>query len=178
MKKAVFAGGCFWCVEHDLKGVPGVVNATPGYSGGYAIDPNYYNHKDHREAVKVEYDNSKTNFKKITQFFLDHIDPTDSGGQFYDRGLSYKTAIFYANEEEKEIAMSLLNELNESGVYDKPMSVEVLPATTFYPAEEEHKNWAEKNPEHYEAYRRGSGHQARVERTCAVRDAKHILWKD
>jgi len=178
IKKIILAGGCFWCVEHDLRALSGVTKVTSGYSGGSTVAPNYYNHKDHREAVEVEYDSTKTSFKKLVQFFLDHIDPTDDGGQFYDRGLGYKTAIFYSTAEEKQVAVDLLQELTDSRIYDKPIVVEVLPVTPFYKAEEEHQEYAEKNPAHYAAYRRGSGRQAQVDRVCAIREEKHILWKD
>lgn len=178
MNKVIFAGGCFWCVEHDLREANGVISVTSGYSGGDTNNPTYENHKGHREVVLVEYDSSKTNFKKLTQFFLDHIDPTDSGGQFGDRGSSYKTAIFYNNEEEKNIALGLLKELDESRVYDKPNSVEVLEAKNFYKAEEYHQNYAEKNKVHYSLYRKGSGREDFINRTCAIREDKHINWKD
>ncbi len=178
MNKVIFAGGCFWCVEHDLREANGVISVTSGYSGGDTNNPTYENHKGHREVVLVEYDSSKTNFKKLAQFFLDHIDPTDSGGQFGDRGSSYKTAIFYNNEEEKNIALSLLKELDESRVYDKPNSVEVLEAKNFYKAEEYHQNYAEKNKVHYSLYRKGSGREDFINRTCAIREYKHINWKD
>jgi peptide methionine sulfoxide reductase msrA/msrB len=181
MNKVIYAGGCFWCVEHDLAGAPGVVQAVSGYIGGDEASATYMqvasHETKHREAVEVEYDPSKTNFKKLTQYFLDHIDPTDAGGQFGDRGESYQTAIYYMNDEEKSIAESLLQELDESHVYDKPVAVQVLPATQFYKAEEYHQNYAEKNPEHYAAYARGSGREAQVARTCAIREEKHIDWK-
>jgi peptide methionine sulfoxide reductase msrA/msrB len=178
MNKAIFAGGCFWCVEHDLHEAPGVVAVVSGYSGGTTLSPTYENHGDNREAVEVEFDPAVTSFKKLTQFFLEHIDPTDNGGQFADRGESYETAIYYATEEEKNIALGLLAELNESHVYDKPTVVDVLPATPFYRAEEYHQNYAEKNPDHYNAYRKGSGREDFVNRTCAIREEKHIVWKE
>ena len=178
MNKAIFAGGCFWCVEHDFHEAPGVVKVVSGYTGGSKLNPTYENHGDHREAIEVEYDLSKTSFKKLSQFFLDHIDPTDTGGQFYDRGGAYKTAIYYTTEEEKIIAEDLLKELDESKMYSKPHAVEVLQAMPFYFAEEEHQNYAAKNPEHYAAYRQGSGREDFVNRTCAIRDEKHINWKE
>jgi peptide methionine sulfoxide reductase msrA/msrB len=186
----IFAGGCFWCVEHDLKEAEGVTSVVSGYAshhpalsgtppraGGEKM-PTYMDHEGYREAVQVSYDSTKTNFTKLVQFFLDHIDPTDTGGQFGDRGTSYQTAIFYHTEEEKKIAESLLYELDDSHVYDKPHAVEVLPATTFYKAEEYHQDYAEKNPEHYARYRTGSGREDFVNRTCAIREEKHILWKE
>lgn len=178
MNKVIFAGGCFWCVEHDLEEAPGVLHVVSGYSGGTTPNPTYENHGDHREAVEVEYNPSVTSFKKLTQFFLEHIDPTDVGGQFFDRGDSYQTAIYYATDEEKEIAMNLLKELNDAHVYDKPVAVEVLPAKTFYRAEEYHQDYAKKNPAHYAAYRAGSGREDFVNRTCAIREEKHIVWSE
>ncbi len=178
MSKAIFAGGCFWCIEHDFHEAIGVVNVVSGYSGGTKNSPTYENHGDHREVVEVEYDPNKTSFKKLIQFFLDHIDPTDTGGQFGDRGGSYQTAIYYKMNNEKEIAENLLRELDESGIYDKPHAVEILPATTFYKAEEYHQNYAEKNPEHYSLYRKGSGREDFVNRTCTIREEKHINWQE
>jgi peptide methionine sulfoxide reductase msrA/msrB len=178
MNKAIFAGGCFWCVEHDFHEAPGVIHVLSGYSGGQRENPTYQDHGDHREAVEVQYDPAKTSFRKLVQFFLDHIDPTDNGGQFGDRGESYQTAIYYRNDEERKIAEDLLKELDDSKIYDKPQNVQVLPATDFYPAEEYHQNYAEKNPDHYARYRKGSGREDFVNRTCAIREDKHIDWSD
>ncbi len=178
----IFAGGCFWCVEHDLRHADGAVQSISGYSGGDASDANYMavagHSTKHREVVQVIYDPLKTNFKKLAQFFLDHIDPTDAGGQFGDRGENYKSAIYYKTEEEKEIAESLLKELDESKLYDSPVFVDVLPEMPFYPAEEYHQNYAEKNKEHYNAYRTGSGREDFVNRTCAIREEKKMKWRD
>ncbi|MES2930522.1 MAG: peptide-methionine (S)-S-oxide reductase MsrA [Patescibacteria group bacterium] len=178
MNKVIFAGGCFWCVEHDLHEAEGVLSVTSGYSGGTTPNPTYDNHGDYREAVEVEYNPSKTSFTKLAQFFLEHIDPTDEGGQFADRGASYRSAIFYATEEEKEIAENFLAELDASHIYEKPMTVEILKAGQFYKAEEYHQNYAEKNPDHYASYRKGSGREDFINRTCAIREEKHIAWSD
>ncbi len=175
---AYFAGGCFWCVEHDLGALSGVISAVSGYMGGTMLDPTYEDHGDHREAVFVTYDPAKTSFKKLVQFFIDHIDPTDTGGQFHDRGGSYRTAIFFNSAEEKEIIDGALMELDASHVYDRPHAVEVLPATRFYEAEEYHQRYAEKNPVQYSAYRQGSGREDFVNRTCQIREEKHIIWKE
>lgn len=181
-KEAIYAGGCFWCTEQDLRKVNGVIDIMPGYTGGSESDANYDDvatHKtSHREAVKVEYDDTKTSFKKITQFFLDHIDPTDAGGQFFDRGENYKTAIYFSNKNEESVAKSLLVELGESGIYDKPIAVEILPTLPFYVAESEHQNYAEKNPVRYSIYKQGSGREDFVNNVCAIRDDKKINWKD
>jgi methionine-S-sulfoxide reductase len=175
-RSVILAGGCFWCVEHDLREAQGVLSVTSGYSGGESTDPTYENHTGHREVVLVEFDDSKTTFKKVLQFFIDHIDPTDDGGQFGDRGESYKTAIFYETEEERKIAEGVLSELDRSHVYDRPSQVELLPRKAFYKAEEYHQNYAEKNQFHYSIYRKGSGREDFVNRTCQIREEKVIPW--
>ncbi len=174
----ILAGGCFWCVEHDMHEAPGVTAVTSGYSGGETTNPTYENHTGHKEVILVEYDESKTSYKKLLQFFIDHIDPTDASGQFADRGDSYKSGIFYENDEEKSIAVSVLAELDASHVYDLPHAVEVLPRAPFYTAEEYHQDYASKNPTHYMLYRTGSGREGFVNTTCAIRDEKHIEWSD
>ncbi len=176
--EALFAGGCFWCVEHDLREVPGVIDAVSGYAGNESKVPSYENHKGFMEAVEVIYDPEKTTFKKLSQFFLDHIDPTDGEGQFFDRGESYKPAIFYKTDEEKIVAESLVKELEESKIFDASIAVSVLPQAKFYKAEEYHQRYAEKNPDHYEAYKRGSGRAEFQGKTCAIRDEKRIKWRD
>lgn len=178
MNTVIFAGGCFWCVEHDLRELPGIITVTSGYSGGDIPSPTYENHSGYREAVRVVYDSSLITFKKLTQFFLDHIDPTDAEGQFADRGESYKTAIYFTTAEEKIIANELLQELDESHIYTIPHAVDVLPAQPFYEAEEYHQNYAEKNKEHYQAYRIGSGREDFINRTCSIREEKHVKWKN
>jgi len=178
-KTIIFAGGCFWCVEHDLRAVPGVIDAVSGYSGGDTPNPDYYDHGDHRESVQIMYDPSIVSFKKLCQFFLDHIDPTDPAGQFYDRGEMYRTAIYYKDQEEQKIAHDLIKELDESGVFAPlKIAVEVLPEKAFYKAEEYHQNYADKNIMHYTNYTKASGRVQFVANTCAVRDQKHIAWKD
>lgn len=177
IKSLILAGGCFWCVEHDLKEAEGVISVTSGYSGGKSDNPSYEHHSGHREVVLVEYDDKKTNYKKLLQFFIDHIDPTDTGGQFADRGESYRTGIYYENEEERTTAEEVLKELNESHVYDIPSEVDILPRKFFYKAEEYHQKYAEKNPAHYAMYRTGSGREDFVNRTCQIREEKNIPWK-
>lgn len=182
-EKVIFAGGCFWCTEHDLKSLPGVVDVIAGYSGGDFPKPNYYDvvseKTHHRECVEVTYNASIISYRKLCQFFLDHIDPTDSGGQFYDRGESYKTAIFYSNNDEKQTAYLLLRELEESGLYAPlKVAVDVLPTKPFYPAEIYHQNYAEKNSGHYAMYVKASGRARFVTQTCEIRKQKKIVWKD
>lgn len=177
-KSLILAGGCFWCVEHDLHAAKGVVTVLSGYSGGKTASPTYENHTGHKEVVLVEYDTEKITYKKLVQFFIDHIDPTDNGGQFGDRGQSYTTAIFYEDDEEKMIAEHVLKELDDSHVYDNPSQVEVLKRATFYIAEDYHQNYADKNPLRYSMYRNGSGREGFVNKTCQIRDEKHITWSE
>jgi peptide methionine sulfoxide reductase msrA/msrB len=177
-KSLILAGGCFWCVEHDLHEADGVLRVVSGYSGGESTHPTYEQHSGHREVVLVEYDDTKTTYKKVVQFFIDHIDPTDEGGQFGDRGESYTTAIFYETDDEKNIAEGVLRELDESRVHDVSSTVEVLKRMPFYQAEEYHQQYAEKNPFQYSAYRAGSGRESFVQRTCKIREEKKIHWKE
>lgn len=177
-KSLILAGGCFWCVEHDMREAHGVTSVTSGYSGGDTTNPTYENHTGHKEVILVEYDDTRINYKKLLQYFIDHIDPTDKGGQFSDRGESYTSAIFYESEPERIIAEAVIHELNTSGVYSMPSAVEILPRKPFYKAEEYHQNYAKKNPDHYNAYRVGSGREGFVNKTCAIREEKHIVWSE
>ena len=147
-------------------------------AGGETKNPTYENHHGHLEAVKVIFDSEKITFKKLCQFFLDNIDPTDAGGQFFDRGSSYQTAIFYKTDEEKKVAENLLKELDENKIFNDPVVVKILPEKEFFDAEEYHQRYAEKNPARYEAYRSGSGRADFQALTCAIRDQKKINWKD
>ena len=178
---AILAGGCFWCVEHDLRDLKGVLEVISGYSGGTTENPTYYDvvseTTGHRESVKVTYDPAVLSYRHLLQFFIDHIDPTDPEGMFADRGESYTPAIFYGTPDEQEIAESVLEELDASGVYQEPNAVSVLPRAAFYAAEEEHQNYADKNPLGYGMYRQGSGREGFVQNTCAIRADKRIDWK-
>ena len=177
-KKLLLAGGCFWCVEHDMRKASGVSEVISGYAGGESVDPSYEHHTGHKEVVEITYDTEVTSYRKILQHFIDHIDPTDTGGQFGDRGESYKTAIFYADDGEKIIAEKVLAELDDSHVYAKSHAVELLPDTAFYRAEEYHQNYAEKNAFRYSLYHQGSGREDFVNRTCQIRDEKKVKWSE
>ena len=160
-KTAIFAGGCFWCMQEPFDHVPGVVKTVVGYTGGDKSDANYSAvsaHKtQHREAIEVTYDPAATTYDKLLDAYWRNINPTQAGGQFSDHGLSYQTAIYYANEEEKKIAEASKGALGKSGKFDKPIAVEILPARPFYPAEDYHQKYYQKNPAEYEAYHVGSG---------------------
>ncbi len=179
---AILAGGCFWCVEHDLGELAGVTSVVSGYSGGSTENPTYYDVASettgHKEAVLVTYDPTVLSYRHLLQFFIDHIDPTDPGGQFADRGESYAPAIFYANPDEQAIAQAVLAELDASGVYTRPSAVKVLPRASFYTAEEEQEMFAEKHPLQYSMYHKGSGREGFVQNTCQIREDKHIPWKE
>ena len=174
----VLAGGCFWCVEHDMRSVPGVVKVISGYSGGEIPNPTYENHPGHREAILVEYDDAKTNYKKLLHFFIDNIDPTDRAGQFADRGSSYAPAIFYENSDEETVARAVIEEVAKSGVYDGPIMVDIIPRKLFYKAEEYHQDYAAKNPLRYQSYRQGSGREVFVKKVCQIRQRKKIDWSN
>lgn len=185
-KTACFAGGCFWCIEADLGKAPGVISVMSGYAGGHKANPTYAEvcseTTGHREAVMVTYDPSQTTYRDLLIYFFEHIDPTDAGGQFHDRGESYTTAIFYQEIEEKETAEDIIAKLNESNVFGAPIATLVLPYTNFYPAEEYHQNYSQKSTDHYKQYRQASGHdevvsmnQGKVARVCAIKDEDKII---
>lgn len=158
---AIFAGGCFWCMEHPFDKLEGVVDTIVGYTGGHVENPTYEEVSSgttgHLEAVKVVYDPGKISYRELLQVFWRNINPTDPGGQFVDRGPQYRSAIFYLTEEQKEEAERSKRELQESGRFSSPIVTEILPAGPFYPAEEYHQDYYRKNPLRYRFYRYGSG---------------------
>ena len=177
MKQSYFAGGCFWCVEHDFRDLDGVLDVCSGYSSDTEtiVIPSYNHHKGFSEAVRVDYDEEKISYKKLCQFFLDHIDPTDVGGQFYDRGESYKTVLYFETESEEDMGRDLINEMDKSGMFDKKIVVEIRPLLSFTEAEEYHQNYASKNSDHYMNYRIASGREKFITNTCELR--KKFPWK-
>ena len=169
LKVATFAGGCFWCTEADFEKVPGVVKVISGYTGGKKKNPTYEEVSagttGHVEAVQVYYDPSRVSYEKLLDYFWRHIDPTDSGGQFVDRGSQYRSAIFTHNEEQKRLAEKSKEALNRSGKFQKPIVTEIRPFTAFYEAEEYHQDYYKKNPLRYKFYRYGSGRDQFLEKT-------------
>lgn len=160
---AVFGGGCFWCMEPPFEQLQGVIEVQAGYSGGTKEDANYKRvsggQTDHYEAVEVLYDPQQVSYADLVEVFWRQIDPTDSGGQFADRGSHYKTAIFYRNDLEKQAATASKMNLQQSGVFDKPIVTDILPLQPFYPAEEYHQDYYRKNYSHYSSYKKGSGRE-------------------
>jgi peptide-methionine (S)-S-oxide reductase len=155
LKTAVFAGGCFWSVEHDMEHLPGVTDVVVGYAGGESKSPNYNNHEGHLEAVKVTYDPTKTSYAKLVDGFFHHIDPTDSGGQICDRGHSYTTAVFVTTEPERQAAAEVKVQVGKA--LGKAVATRVLWATPFHLGEGYHQDYAKKNPGAYNRYRIGCG---------------------
>lgn len=171
---AVFAGGCFWCTESDFEKVEGVIEAISGYTGGREKNPTYKQVSaggtGHIESVKVIYDPSKISYEQLLDYFWRHVDPTDPGGQFVDRGSQYRSAIFYANDTEKRLAEKSKQRLAGSELFNKPIVTGILPLGEFYPAEDYHQNYYKKNPIRYHYYRYGSGRDQFLKKTWA--DAK------
>jgi len=167
LSSAVFAGGCFWCVESDFDKVEGVVDTVSGYTGGELANPTYkqvsHEHTGHYEAVKVTYDPDLVSYDTLVDYFFRHVDPTDPYGQFCDKGDSYRTAIFVGNEDERAIAEAEISEIDESGVLKDPVVTRVVQASTFWPAEDYHQNYYKKNPLKYRYYRTSCGRDKRVQ---------------
>jgi len=158
---ATFAGGCFWCVESDFEKVQGVVDVVSGYTGGVEKNPTYRDvsagETGHLEAVQVRFDPTKVTYEALLDVFWRHVDPTDSGGQFVDRGLQYRTAIFYHTEEQRRMAEVSKQKLESSGRFTRPVATEILPFSVYYQAEDYHQDYYKRNPDRYKMYRRGSG---------------------
>jgi peptide methionine sulfoxide reductase msrA/msrB len=177
-RTAVFAGGCFWCTEADLEKVPGVIEAVSGYTGGHLPNPTYEQTSaggtGHVEAVKVTYDPARVSYGQLLTWFWRHIDPTDAGGQFVDRGAQYRSVIFYADEEQHRLAEASKQKLNASGHFEKPVVTEILPLGTFYRAEEYHQNYYRKNPIRYRFYRFNSGRDQFLEKVWGKQSPEAI----
>ena len=158
-KKALFAGGCFWCMEKPFAQLEGVLSVTSGYAGGTTIDPDYGNYAagGHIEVVEIVYDPRKVTYRELLDVFWRQIDPTDPSGQFVDRGHAYTSAIFYFDEEQRRLAEQSKVELAESGIFSKPIVTPIIPAVPFYPAEDFHQDYYKNNPIRYRFYRSRSG---------------------
>jgi peptide-methionine (S)-S-oxide reductase/peptide methionine sulfoxide reductase msrA/msrB len=160
-KTAVFAGGCFWCIQPAFDKAKGVIKTVVGYSGGTEPNPTYElvssEKTGHRESIEITYDPGKISYDQLLDIYWRQIDPTQADGQFTDIGPSYRAAIFYKDDEEKKIAEASKDKLARSGKFRKPIATEILPAMKFYPAEAHHQKYYQQNPEHFEALERGSG---------------------
>ena len=163
--KAILAGGCFWCMEADFEKLPGVIDVVSGFTGGTLKDPTYNgNHEGHREAVEITYDPKKISYKELLKYFWINIDPVDEKGQFCDKGQSYLSAIFVANETERAMAEGTKKEVTEK-FPDKKIYTPILEASTFYPIKGEesyHQDYYKKNPIRYKTYRWNCGRDKRL----------------
>lgn len=162
---AIFAGGCFWCIESDFDHVPGVVETISGYSGGQTTENvTYKNHvaARHREVLKIKYDPSKVSYDKLLDIFWRSVDPTDGGGQFCDRGHSYSTAVYAVNDEQAKLAKASKAKLEASKALSAPIRTEIAQAGPFFAAEDYHQDYYQKNPVRYKYYRYSCGRDARV----------------
>ncbi|MBC5636337.1 peptide-methionine (S)-S-oxide reductase MsrA [Ornithinibacillus sp. BX22] len=167
LKKATFAGGCFWCMVKPFDQWDGVHAVVSGYTGGHVENPTYEEVKTgttgHYEAVEITFDPSIISYNEILEVYWRQIDPTDAGGQFQDRGEQYRTAIFYHDEEQKAQAEASKQALAESGRFQKPIVTEILPAVTFYPAEDYHQDFYKKSEKEYKEDRAKSGRDEFIE---------------
>jgi methionine-S-sulfoxide reductase len=158
---AIFAGGCFWCIQPAFDKAKGVIKTVVGYSGGTEPNPTYKlvssEKTGYRESIEITYDPTKISYEQLLDIYWRQIDPTQSDGQFTDIGPSYRAAIFYGNANEKKIAEASKEKLAGSGKFKKPIVTEILPAMKFWPAEDYHQKYYQQNPEHFEAFEQGSG---------------------
>jgi peptide-methionine (S)-S-oxide reductase len=166
LEKAVFAGGCFWCMEHPFDEVLGVISVTSGYTGGQKNNPTYEEVSaggtGHAESVQVVYDPAKVTYEKLLNVFWHNIDPTAKDRQFCDSGHQYRSAIFYHNEEQQRLALQSKTMLEKNKTFKESVVTEIVPATEFYPAEDYHQHYYKKNPIRYQFYRSRCGRDERL----------------
>jgi peptide-methionine (S)-S-oxide reductase len=164
---ATFAGGCFWCMEAPFDKLSGVISVTVGYTGGHQAHPTYQEVSagttGHAEAVQIVYDPAKIEYQKLLEVFWRNIDPLTPDAQFCDHGSQYRSAIFYHDETQKRLAEASKAGLVESGRFNKPIVTEIVPASTFWPAEDYHQHYYVKSPVRYKFYRLSCGRDARLE---------------
>jgi peptide methionine sulfoxide reductase msrA/msrB len=169
MEKATFAGGCFWCMESPFEELEGVREVLAGYTGGHKEDPTYEEvttgKTGHYEAVQITFDPEVISYSELLDVFWRQINPTDIRGQFADRGEQYKTAVFYHSDEQKRLAEESKEKLQTSGKFQNTIVTEILPASTFYVAEEYHQDYYKKSPVRYKLYRAGSGRETYLQST-------------
>jgi peptide-methionine (S)-S-oxide reductase len=162
---AIFAGGCFWCSESDFEHLKGVLGAVSGYSGGKERNPTYdqvgHGRTGHAEVVEVTYDPKQVSYAQLVEFFFRHIDPTQTNGQFCDHGPQYRSAVFYANDAEKQVALAAKEKA--AAILKAPIATEVVARTDFWMAEDYHQDFYKKDAGHYRRYRTGCGRDARVQ---------------
>ncbi|MBF0359130.1 MAG: peptide-methionine (S)-S-oxide reductase MsrA [Magnetococcales bacterium] len=167
MERAIFAGGCFWCVEYLFDGVEGVEQTVSGYIGGHKVDPTYEEvcsgTTGHTEAVEVMFDPAKVSYEELLRIFWQNIDPTTPNRQFCDVGTQYRAGIFYLDQHQQELAEASRQQVVDSKNFPHEVVTEITPASHFYPAEDYHQNFHKTNSDHYKAYHYGSGRQRRLD---------------
>ena len=165
--KATFAGGCFWCMEPPFDKLSGVLSTISGYTGGHVVNPKYRdvasNRTGHTEVVQIEYDDDVISYRELLDVFWRNIDPLDAGGQFCDRGSSYRTGIFYHDQQQRNLAEASRSRIEGSGILGAPIVTEITELDVFYPAETYHQDYYTKNPVRYKYYRFACGRDARLE---------------
>lgn len=178
---AVFAGGCFWCMEKPFESVSGVKDVVSGYTGGGEVDPSYEDvssgNTDHVEAVKITYDPREVSYEKLLDIYWQQINPTDDEGQFVDRGEHYRPVIFYTDENQKVKAEKSKDALEKCGVFDSPIKVPILKANKFYDAEEYHQDYYKKSSISYKFYRFRSGRDQFLTRIWGDRSFSSCMVK-
>jgi peptide methionine sulfoxide reductase msrA/msrB len=181
LRQATFGGGCFWCTEADFEKLPGVVKVISGYTGGTKENPTYEEVSSGTtgqvEAVQVYYDPSEITYEELLDYFWKHVDPTDAGGQFVDRGTQYRSVIFYHDEEQKRLAEKSKEALSKSGRFNKPIVTEILKFTKFYEAEDYHQDYYKTHALKYKFYRFASGRDQFLEKTWG-KEAKAVKPKE
>jgi len=181
LEKATFAGGCFWCMVKPFDKYDGVVEVISGYTGGKTKNPTYNNVSSgtsgHLEAVQITFDPAKISYAELLDIFWKQINPTDSGGQFADRGTQYKAAIFYHTKEQKELALKSKEKLAKSGLFKDPITTEIREASQFYKAEDYHQDYYKKSPDNYNYYRQGSGRDEYLKKTWDKKSEENNLDK-
>ena len=176
-QRATFAGGCFWCMEKPFEELDGVRAVVSGYAGGTTENPNYNNYMSggHIEVVEIVFNPEKITYQELLEVYWRQVDPTDPGGQFVDRGHAYSTAIFFHNDEQQRLAEASKDALAESGVFDKPIVTPILPAATFYPAEEYHQDYYKKSSLKYKYYRSRSGRDSFLDKVWKEQKGKKTM---
>ncbi len=179
-EKALFAGGCFWCMEKPFEKLDGVLTVVSGYTAGTTQNPTYKNYVkgNHIEVVEITYNPKIISYKELLDVYWRQINPTDPGGQFVDRGHAYTTAIFYFNEKQQKLAIASRKLLAQTGVFKDPIITPIIPAATFYAAEEYHQDYYKKNPIRYKFYRSRSGRDDFLKKTWGNTEGKSHLSKN
>ena len=178
-EEVILAGGCFWCLEHDLESLDGINSVKSGYSGGDLQNPTYENHAGHQEVVLVDYDSKSVNLPEILRLYLRNVDPLDGEGQFCDRGDSYRPVIFFNDsKEENEAKSALLNASRELGVPLDKISVELKSKNKFWLAEKYHQNFADRNELKYKFYRFSCGRDQKLDDLWGDKARSLDLWSE